>query len=109
MPEVTIHVSAGHIARGCPSDSWDCPVWHAIRAAFPATRPGETLAVGPDTFVFVIGDPASDAMAAEVPLPAAARRFIAIFDGGTAPGPFSFTVDVPDWLHALYRPAVAGA
>lgn len=96
-----ISVTAEHIAAGKPNDACWCPVWHAIRAAFPdADAAG--IAVGPDAFTVC-----SHAVVSDVEFPDAAARFIRRYDKGETVQPFTFTLDIPGWLHALYRPAVS--
>lgn len=100
-----ISVTDTDIALGVAQEPCECPIARAMLAAFPGQPVPPWVAVYSETVAVA---PSLEALSDELLLPLEARDFIQAFDHGRAarPGPFSFTLNVPDWLAALYHPAV---
>lgn len=91
---VTIDVTAEDIAEGKQIICTACPVARAINRRL---APGWEAAVGSGEYVL---DPEtwSDHCSVEGLLPPAASEFILAFDLGRPVAPFSFQLDLPDYL-----------
>lgn len=91
-----VSVTARHIEMGCPGDSADCPVWHAIADALREHLPQVAhrliggLVVGPAQFHF--GDGASITHSDK------AAAWIYAFDDGQRVAPVAFEIEIPDDL-----------
>jgi len=82
---VTVTVTAEHIAAGRREDCERCPIALAVAEVFPG---------GPyvDEFACIIT--AGDGSETEFDLPDEAREFVEAFDNGQPTAPFTFTAEL---------------
>lgn len=78
---IRVTVTAAMIRDGKRGDCEACPVFRAVRAVDPRIRTARMFYLGFDTF--------------RLRTPEAAKGFMAAFDAGLNPPPFSFNLEVP--------------
>jgi hypothetical protein len=89
MMKVTINVIDEDIREGLARDCWDCPISRATNRELPQFK----AAVFDDALILI---PLDGGMNLTFDLPLEAQKFIAEFDDGDEPEPFSFELEFDD-------------